>query len=72
MVIKFYSAVLHLYQRFDSKKALADTQEIFEDLQRENERLGITLQKCIIIPSSMHMLFSNYLKNATHNPQMNI
>ena len=37
MVIRFYGAVLHLYQRFDSKKALADTQEVLESLQREND-----------------------------------
>ena len=37
MVIRFYSAVLHLYQRFDSKKALADAQEALEVLQKEND-----------------------------------
>lgn len=37
MVIRFYSAALHLYQRFDSKKALTDTQEILEQLQKEND-----------------------------------
>ena len=36
MVIRFYSAVLHLYQRFDSKKALTDAQQILEELQKEN------------------------------------
>ena len=37
MVIVFYSTILHLYQRFDSKKALADAQEALEALQREND-----------------------------------
>jgi len=37
MVIRFYSAILHLYQRFDSKKALNDTQEILEALHKEND-----------------------------------
>ena len=37
MVIRFYSAILHLYQRFDSKKALTDTQEVLETLQKEND-----------------------------------
>ena len=37
MVIRFYSAILHLYQRFDSKKALTDTQEVLEILQKEND-----------------------------------
>ena len=44
MVIRFYSAVLHLYQRFDSKKALANTQEILEDLQRENDAYLLQLR----------------------------
>ena len=44
MVIRFYSAVLHLYQRFDSKKALSDTQEILEDLQRENDAYLLQLR----------------------------
>ena len=37
MVIAFYSTILHLYQRFDSKKALADCQQALEALQREND-----------------------------------
>ena len=37
MVIAFYSIVLHLYQRFDSKKALSDAQQSLETLQREND-----------------------------------
>lgn len=37
MVIHFYSAILHLYQRFDSKKALADAQQTLEYLQKEND-----------------------------------
>lgn len=37
MVIVFYSTILHLYQRFDSKKALADAQEALEVLQKEND-----------------------------------
>ena len=37
MVIVFYSTVLHLYQRFDSKKALADAQQALETLQKEND-----------------------------------
>jgi hypothetical protein len=37
MVIRFYSAVLHLYQRFDSKKALSDAQEMLDLLQKEND-----------------------------------
>ena len=44
MVIKFYSAVLHLYQRFDSKKALIDAQEILEELQRENDAYLLELR----------------------------
>lgn len=44
MVIRFYSAVLHLYQRFDSKKALSDTQEIFEELQKENDEYLLQLR----------------------------
>lgn len=44
MVIRFYSAVLHLYQRFDSKKALSDAQEILEDLQRENDAYLLQLR----------------------------
>lgn len=37
MVIIFYSTILHLYQRFDSKKALSDAQEALETLQKEND-----------------------------------
>ena len=37
MVIVFYSTVLHLYQRFDSKKALSDAQQALEVLQKEND-----------------------------------
>ena len=37
MVIVFYSTILHLYQRFDSKKALADAHEALELLQKEND-----------------------------------
>ena len=37
MVLKFYGVVLHLYQRFDSKKALSDAQEMLELLHREND-----------------------------------
>ncbi len=37
MVIVFYSTILHLYQRFDSKKALADAQQALEVLQKEND-----------------------------------
>ena len=44
MVIRFYSAVLHLYQRFDSKRALSDAQEILEDLQRENDAYLLQLR----------------------------
>ena len=44
MVIRFYSAILHLYQRFDSKKALSDAQEILEDLQRENDAYLLQLR----------------------------
>lgn len=44
MVLRFYSAVLHLYQRFDSKKALTDAQEILEDLQRENDAYLLELR----------------------------
>ena len=44
MVIRFYSAILHLYQRFDSKKALNDAQEILEDLQRENDAYLLELR----------------------------
>ena len=44
MVIRFYSAVLHLYQRFDSKKALTDTQEMLEDLQKENDAYLLQLR----------------------------
>jgi hypothetical protein len=44
MVIKFYSAVLHLYQRFDSKKALVHAQEILEELQRENDAYLLELR----------------------------
>jgi hypothetical protein len=35
---------LHLYQRFDSKKALTDAQEILEDLQRENDAYLLELR----------------------------
>lgn len=44
MVIRFYSAVLHLYQRFDSKKALSDAQDMLEDLQRENDAYLLELR----------------------------
>ena len=37
MVIVFYSTILHLYQRFDSKKALIDAQQALETLQKEND-----------------------------------
>lgn len=37
MVIRFYSSILHLYQRFDSKKAMSDAQEILEILNNEND-----------------------------------
>ena len=37
MVLKFYGVILHLYQRFDSKKALSDAQEMLELLQKEND-----------------------------------
>ena len=37
MVIVFYSTILHLYQRFDSKKALSDAQQAIEILQKEND-----------------------------------
>ena len=37
MVIVFYSTILHLYQRFDSKKALTDAQQALEVLQKEND-----------------------------------
>ena len=37
MVLRFYSAILHLYQRFDSKKALTDAQDVLEILQKEND-----------------------------------
>ena len=37
MVIKFYGVILHLYQRFDSKKALSDAKEMLELLQKEND-----------------------------------
>lgn len=37
MVIVFYSTILHLYQRFDSKKALSDAQQALEILQKEND-----------------------------------
>ena len=37
MVIVFYSSVLHLYQRLDSKKALLDSQQALELLQKEND-----------------------------------
>ena len=44
MVLRFYSAVLHLYQRFDSKKALVDAQEVFEEMQRENDAYLLELR----------------------------
>ena len=44
MVIRFYSAILHLYQRFDSKKALTDTQEVLETLQKENDEYLVQLR----------------------------
>ena len=44
MVIRFYSAVLHLYQRFDSKKAHTDAQDMLEDLQRENDAYLLELR----------------------------
>ena len=44
MVIRFYSAVLHLYQRFDSKKALSDAQDMLEDLQKENDAYLLELR----------------------------
>ncbi len=37
MVIEFYSCILHLYQRFDSKKALSDTQDVLNKIQKEND-----------------------------------
>ena len=37
MVLKFYGVILHLYQRFDSKKALSDAQEMLNLLQKEND-----------------------------------
>ena len=37
MVIVFYSSILHLYQRLDSKKALLDAQQALELLQKEND-----------------------------------
>lgn len=37
MVITFYSSILHLYQRFDSKKALGDSWLALETLQKEND-----------------------------------
>ena len=43
MVIRFYSAILHLYQRFDSKKALADAQEVLDILQKENDEYLVEL-----------------------------
>ena len=44
MVIRFYSAVLRLYQRFDSKKALSGAQDMLEDLQRENDAYLLELR----------------------------
>ena len=44
MVIRFYSVVLHLYQRFDSKKALSDVQEMLEELQKENDAYLLELR----------------------------
>lgn len=38
MVLKFYSAVLHLYQRFDNKKWLADLHVVLEEIQKENDQ----------------------------------
>ena len=37
MVLKFYGVILHLYQRFDSKKALSDAKEMLDLLQKEND-----------------------------------
>lgn len=37
LVLVFYSSVMHLYQNLSSKKALADAQDIFETIQREND-----------------------------------
>jgi len=37
MVIRFYSSILHLYQRFDSKKALSDVHWVLEEIQNEND-----------------------------------
>ena len=44
MVLRFYSAVLHLYQRFDSKKALIGAQEVLEILQKENDEYLVQLR----------------------------
>ena len=44
MVIRFYSVILHLYQRFDSKKAVLDAQHMLEDLQRENDAYLLELR----------------------------
>lgn len=44
MVIVFYSTVLHLYQRLDSKKALSDAQEALDTLQKENDEYLIQLR----------------------------
>lgn len=38
MVLKFYSAVLHLYQRFDNKKWLSDLHNVLEEIQVENDQ----------------------------------
>ena len=37
MVLKFYGEILHLFQRFDSKKALSDAQEMLDLIQKEND-----------------------------------
>lgn len=44
MVIVFYSTVLHLYQRLDSKKALSDAQEALDTLQKENDEYLVQLR----------------------------
>ena len=44
MVLRFYSAILHLYQRLDSKKALSDTQETLDILQKENDEYLVELR----------------------------
>ena len=37
MVMRFYEAILHLYQRFNSKKALSEAQAMLESLHQEND-----------------------------------